>query len=123
MWQMFTIRDPNAAMVVAEARYDDDWEPIDLPALFPSRWGSGYRYSRSSFKKSKRRMSVLAASTCLRLERTPKQVRFIEHRWKKKLGTLERRDPTQRLLLTHSCRKKVTLPNGTVLPDDVETRR
>lgn len=119
LWQMFTLRDPTASMVVAEARYGDQkgWQPVDLGALFPSRWGSGYRFSRSSFKKNKGRMMVLGASTCLRLDPEPLQVRFIEHRWEKVLGSTEHRNPTQRTLHVHRCDREVRLPNGTMLPD------
>lgn len=123
LWQMFTLRDPSGAQVVASARYPGDgaWRPIDLPALFPSRWGSGYRYSRNSFKKSRGRMRVLAASTCVRLEPTPEVVRFVEIRWDKVLGSSERRDVRERELIIHRCSKSVRLVGGRILPDDAVT--
>lgn len=121
LWQMFTLRDPGGSEVVAEARYRDrGWVRIELGELFPSRWGSGYRFSRSSFKKNRGRMQVLAASTCVRLDETPLQVRFIEHRWTKVLGTLERKDPYERPLIVHRCSREVRLPNGTTLPGAVQ---
>jgi len=120
LWQMFTLRDPTAAYVVAEARYKDraGWESIELGELFPSRWGSGYRFSRSSFKKNPRRMRVLGASTCLRLPEEPTAVRFREIRWRKVMGTLDHDDETERPLYTHRCGTRVRLPGGRELPRD-----
>lgn len=121
LWQMFTLRDPSGSQTLGEARYpgETDWRPIDLPALFPSRWGSGYRYSRNSFKKNRSRMRVLAASTCLRLEPTPEAVRFVEVRWDKVLGSAERSNVREKELHVHRCEKSVRLVGGRVLPDDV----
>jgi len=120
LWQMFTVRDPGAAYVRAYARYADDpaWVPIDLGELFPSRWGSGYRYSRSSFKRSKGRMRVLGASTCLRLPEEPVLVKFTEVRWTKVMGTLDHKDEHVRTLHVHRCGVRVRLPLGRELPRD-----
>lgn len=117
IWQMFTLRDPNASQVVAFAKRGGDWEPVDLATLFPSRWGSGYRYSRNSVKKSRSRMRVLGASTCVRLAPTPDVVRFVERRWDKVLGSTARANPRERELLVHRCSARVRLADGRILAD------
>lgn len=113
-WQMFTTRDPGHSEVFAEAMVGAEWRPVDLDALFPTRWESGARYARSSFWKSTPRMRVLAASTCGRHPESPARVRFRVEKWDKTLGSLEQ--PKRRLrtdeLLEWSCDRDVKLPAG-----------
>ncbi len=118
VWQMFTLRDPTATLLVADARRGESWEAVDLPALFPTRWDSGYRFSRASFRRSPGRMEVLGASTCLRLPEPAEEVRFTEQRWRRVLGSNQRRRYTETVIHTHRCGSKVRLPGGRVLPDD-----
>ena len=68
-WQMFSLYDRGSADLEAEMLVEGSWKPLDLPEVFPTRWESGYRYSRSSFRRSKGRVRVLAASACQRVRR------------------------------------------------------
>ncbi len=116
-WQMFTLRDPGHSEVQAEALIGTEWRPIDLEALFPTRWESGPRYARSSFWKSTPRMRVLAASTCGRHPDHPARVRFSVEKWEKTLGSLEqpKRKPRTQALLEWPCDRAVALPGGRAL--------
>lgn len=116
-WQMFTLRDPSHAAVYGDAMIAGTWQPVDLEALFPTRWESGQRYSRSSFWKSTSRMRVLAASTCTRHPDQPTRVRFRVERWAKTLGQVEQ--PKHKIrteeILDWTCGSAVTLPKGRLL--------
>jgi hypothetical protein len=116
LWQMFTLRDIGSADLRAEAQVGEEWIDISLPALFPTQWESGYRYSRSSFRKNKGRLRVLAASACGRHEDRPKRIRLHHVRWTKALGSLERLKEREELVLDHRCSQAVKLPNGRMLP-------
>jgi hypothetical protein len=113
-WQMFTLRDPGHSVVRAEVEVAGAWTPIDLEALFPTRWESGPRYARTSFWKSTARMRVLAAATCGRHPDHPTRARFSVDRWKKTLGSSgsRRRGLTSEELLDWSCARDVSLPQG-----------
>jgi hypothetical protein len=116
-WQMFTLRDATHSEVFAEEEVDGAWGPVDLEALFPTRWESGPRYARSSFWKSPARMQVLAASTCGRSPDHPTKVRFHVERWPKTLGSLKQ--PKKKMkreeLVEWTCGRPVALPRGTLL--------
>ncbi|MFN7144553.1 MAG: hypothetical protein ACK4YP_12315 [Myxococcota bacterium] len=113
-WQMFTLRDPGHSELAAEAWIGGEWRPVDLEALFPTRWESGPRYARSSFWKSPKRLQVLAGATCGRHPERPTRIRFRSERWKKTLGSHEQ--PKKKLqtepLLEWSCDRKPSLPKG-----------
>jgi hypothetical protein len=112
-WQMFSLYDRGSADLEAEVRFDDEWQPIDLTELFPTRWESGYRYSRSSFRRSKGRLRVLAGSVCLRAPRRPSMVRLHQVTWKKQLGSFtERVDEQREKVLEHRCGTPVKLVGG-----------
>ncbi len=113
-WQMFTLLDRRHSALTAEAIRGDTSEPIDLGELFPTTWESGYRFSRSSFRKSPTRMRVLAAATCGRLAERPDEVRFTLTQWGKTLGDPDqpKNNPKVRTLLTWDCSRRVDLPEG-----------
>ena len=88
-WKMFTEIDPMASRIDAQIQVagSDQWQPIDLEALFPTQWESGPRYARTWFRQNPQAMKVLASSTCHRLEaQKPERVRFTVTQWQKKLG-------------------------------------
>jgi hypothetical protein len=116
-WQMFTLRDPSHAEVFGEAMVDGAWQPVDLEALFPTRWESGPRYARSSFYSSIGRMRVLAAATCKRLPTPPTRVRFRVERWPKTLGSVAqpKRNMKAQEIVDWECDRAVSLPNGRLL--------
>jgi hypothetical protein len=112
-WQMFSLFDRGSADLEAEGLFADQWRPIDLPALFPTRWESGYRYSRSSFRRSKGRMRVLAASTCVRSLPRPEIVRIHQVSWRKQLGSFTvRLEEKREELVEHRCGVPVILAGG-----------
>jgi len=112
-WQMFSLYDRGSADLEAEGLFGADWQPLDLPALFPTRWESGYRYSRSSFRRSKGRVRVLAASACVRQVPRPSIVRVYQVSWKKELGSfLLRVDEKRELFVEHRCGVPVNLAGG-----------
>lgn len=119
-WQMFTLNEPNASELRVEILTDVGWEPMDPDALFPSRWDSGYRYARGSFRKSAARLRVLGASTCWRYARAhdarPHQVRFITERWRKVAGSMKRANVRREEISTFRCGTRVPLPAGRFVP-------
>ena len=112
-WQMFSLYDRGSADVEAEMLVQGEWKPVDLPDVFPTRWESGYRYSRSSFRRSKGRVRVLAASVCSRVRPRPELVRIHQVSWTKELGSFEKRlNEKREKLLEHRCGMAVKLPGG-----------
>lgn len=112
-WQMFSLYDQGSADLEAEGRFGDEWRALDLPTLFPTHWESGYRYSRSSFRRSKGRLRVLAGSTCLRSTPRPSIVRINQVTWKKQLGSFSvRLDEKRETVLEHRCGTPVNLVGG-----------
>lgn len=119
-WQMFTTRDRNHAVLEAVGLVDGAWVPIDLEGLFPARWESGYRFDRSSFRRSRSRMAVLAAATCGRMAAhpdltEPSQLKFFEIKWRKTLGSAEQprtKVVVNREVMDWRCGRPVNLPNG-----------
>lgn len=113
-WQMFTLLDGGHSELVAEAEIGGVWEPVELEALFPTRWESGPRYARSSFWETTSKLRVLGAATCGRHPEHPTRVRFHSERWKKTLGTTrqKKRNLKTQELLEWSCARPVSLPKG-----------
>lgn len=114
-WEMFTLLDDYASVVQGEALYDGKWRPIDLEALFPTKWESGPRYTRSAFYGNPLWMSTFGEATCNRLERKPEKVRFFRIVWKKELGVSSRPAPTgmrHRPLTEWTCGQPVPQPKG-----------
>jgi hypothetical protein len=113
-WQMFTLLDKRHSELFADAQIGGEWQPIELEALFPTRWESGPRYARSSFWQSSARLRVLAAATCGRHPGNPSRVRFRVDRWGKTLGTVEqpKRKVETKELLDWPCDREVELPKG-----------
>ncbi|MEL6348414.1 MAG: hypothetical protein AAFV53_35235 [Myxococcota bacterium] len=121
-WKMFTLRDPTHSMIEAEVRRGGPWEDLALDELFPYRWESGERYARSSFRKSRGRMSTLAQSACSRYEAAygerPDEIRFYEVRWRKTRGQLrqprgKKKQERRKRLFGWECTKTRALPEGT----------
>jgi hypothetical protein len=113
-WSMFSGRATRHTQVDAFAEIDGTWIRADLPALFPTRWDSGYRWERGPFRRSKLRMGTLGASLCRRHPDGPTRVRFDEVRWKRVLGTLDqpRKNAKSKTLLEWSCDERFNLPRG-----------
>lgn len=116
-WDMFTVPGKYNKILRAEVRRNGVWHEIDLDALFPYQWGSGPRYARGSFRRSRGRMRILAGSVCHRLDATPEKVRLIQVKWRKTLGSVEqpRVKAREKTLLEWRCGTKITLPNGRTL--------
>lgn len=117
VWSMFALEQRRHFEIDAYAEIDGAWKPVDLAALFPYRWESGYRWERNSFRRSPTRMRRLGASLCRRHPERPARVRFDEVRWRKRLGSREqpRHDPKVSLLVEWSCSDSVRLPRGRTL--------
>lgn len=110
-WSMFTPRNRWQKAVDIEYLVDGAWHPVDGGAYFPTRWESGFRWDRTSFRDSTFKMTTLGAAFCDRMAAdpgspSPERVRFIEVKWKKTLGTTDQaRDAWVRykLLRDHRC--------------------
>ena len=113
-FHMFTTKRRTNYQVTGDAFIQGRWEPIDLEAMYPTRWESGHRYQRGPFRRSKTRMATLAASTCKRHDKNPQAVRFFQSSWRRQLGTTDQsvRDPKVKNLVTWRCGTPFTLPNG-----------
>ena len=112
-WKMFTELDTDASRVDAEIQVAGEWKPIDLEALFPTRWESGPRYARTWFRNSTNAMKVLAHATCERAGH-PDRVRFTVTTWRKKLGRVAKppEDAKKKPILDWDCSEEVSLPRG-----------
>ena len=122
-WKMFTKQERYHSSLEASVLVDDEWEPMDLEALFPYRWESGPRYARGVFRKHGTRMRTLANATCSRYEnahgRRPRQLNLYQVRWRKTLGSGEQprgeeNREERRPLMMWSCERDFSLPQGTV---------
>lgn len=115
-WSMFTAGGHTNSILVAEGTWGEETRPVDLAELFPTRWESGYRFSRSSFKRNTGRLSVLGASACRRIDEAtgdpPNMIDFYVVRWSKVPGSNERRNPRKDHKLAWDCRRVVRLPGG-----------
>lgn len=111
-WEMFTLLDRHNHSLSAEARIGGEWKPIDLDALFPSRWESGLRCARCWKRPISSR--TWAAATCGRHPEKPERVRFWRDTWSKTLGrkAQPKRDRAVVSILDWDCAKTVTLPAG-----------
>ena len=112
-WKMFTELDTSAARMDAEIQVGGEWKPIDLEALFPTRWESGPRYARTWFRNSANAMKVLAHATCERAGQ-PDRVRFTVTTWHKKLGRVAKppKNAKKKPILDWDCSDSVPLPKG-----------
>ena len=117
-FHVFTTKSTNNYQLDGEAYVNGRRESLSLEEMYPTRWESGHRYQRGPFRRSKIRMRTLAASTCHRDARDPKAVRFIQKRWKRRLGTTDQsiRDPEVKVLLSWDCQTPWPLPGGRSLP-------
>lgn len=111
-WSMFTVGSWGNSELTAEGVFGKERRPIDLPALFPTKWESGYRYSRSSFKGNKTLLGMLGGATCHRHPDAPDRVIFTKTRWTKVLGSNERKDPVPEQMLDWDCKNSVRQPGG-----------
>jgi hypothetical protein len=112
-WQMFSLYDRGSGDLEAEMLVNGEWQDLDLTEVFPTRWESGYRYSRSSFRRSKGRLKVLAGSSCVRVIPRPEMIRINQVTWKKELGSFDvRLDEERETLMEHRCGLGVKLPGG-----------
>lgn len=116
-WQMFTLLDKGHSALAAEMGSEAaGFAPVDLDALFPYRWESGPRYARASFRRSRVHLEILGEATCGRLaargEPAPEAVRFVELRWKKRLGRAKQPadHATRKELFTWRCGGAPRLP-------------
>jgi hypothetical protein len=113
-WHMFTHKSTGASRIDAEAEVDGSWRPIDLDALFPTRWESGPRFALSASSKS--RMNVVAASACLRHPDHPARVRFTLVRWTSTPGQAgPPEDVRPERLAEWTCGTPIRLPAGRLL--------
>lgn len=108
-WQMFTVRNDRWSDIRAEGEVAGAWQPIVLPALFPTRSESGYRYE--GFEGSDKRLGVLAAATCGRSADHPAKVRIYAQRHRLQIGRPATEDH-RKDLLTWDCADTVQLPKG-----------
>jgi hypothetical protein len=117
-WWMFTYRTKLNNAVELEAEHGTAWVTVDAEALFPTRWESGLRFERPSFRQVPYLTALLAQATCRRLERagTPADaVRVDEVKWAKTLGSAEQprnKDVDVHTLVTLPCTQPVPLPQG-----------
>ncbi len=88
-WKMFTTVDRKQRDMDGYAMWDGEWAPIDLPALFPSRWESGPRYTRKTIRRSPKHLAILAGAACGRLTERPERVLLVDVRWRSKRGQRE----------------------------------
>ena len=110
---MFSVYSSHSADLEAEILVAETWQSVDLTSLFPTRWESGYRYSRSSFRRSESRMKVLAASVCVRVPVRPELIRIHQTSWKMQPGSFDKRIEEKReQLVEHRCGTPVQLPGG-----------
>lgn len=92
-WRMFTELRPRHTDLLAETRDGaGGWSPVELAALYPSRWDEGPGYLRDDFLSDPGYVALLGADVC---ERTgAAAVRLTEITWDKTPGEREqpRRD-------------------------------
>lgn len=117
-WSMFTPRNRWQKAVDIEYQSDGDWHAVDGMDYFPTRWESGFRWDRTSFRDSSTKMRTLGAAFCGRMTAdlespSPDRIRFIEVKWKKTRGQLEQpRERWVRYKLLHDHRCGDPAPSG-----------
>lgn len=116
-WQMFTSGSRSHGAAEAEAEIGGRWEPVDLDALYPTRWDSGPRYARSAVRRNATRMKILAASVCERHPGKPARVRLYDVGWKVTIGQIEqkRTGETRKLMADWRCGDPSPMPKGYLL--------
>lgn len=115
-WQMFTTRGARHGALDAEALIDGEWRPFDLEPLFPTRWDSGPRYARSSFRANTSLVRTLADSACDRHPDKPERVRLTDVSWPVTIGEREqpRNDAKRTVRIDWKCSETARRPKGTV---------
>lgn len=108
-WQMFTLRADGNTHILAEQERDGVWTPLDLPALFPTRWESGYRYDDT--EKSHAALAMLAAAACGRMADPPVRIRLLAEKSRLVPGVGAKVKGTKELLYWE-CGGTVRLPAG-----------
>lgn len=114
-WKMFTTVDRKQRAMDGYARFDGEWQPIDLEALFPSRWESGPRYARKTIRRSGRHLATMAAAACGRLPDRPEAVKLVDVRWRSKLGVQEQTRTgkvTEKRLIEWDCERAPPTVSG-----------
>ncbi|MEC7946805.1 MAG: hypothetical protein VX265_04510 [Myxococcota bacterium] len=117
-WSMFTPRNRWQKAVDIEFQSGGAWHPVDGMDYFPTRWESGFRWDRTSFRNSSVKMRTLGAAFCARMTAddaapVPDRVRFIEVKWRKTRGQLAQpRDRWVRYKLLHDHRCGDPPPSG-----------
>ena len=100
----------------ATALINGQWVGVDLPALYPTRWESGYRYQRAHFLRRNGASPLVANSICQRMEGSPRAVRIYRVRWKRRPGdTQEARNPDVQMLTEWPCSRRLAMPKGHIL--------
>lgn len=107
-WSMFTTMDRYNFEVLAEIKVDGEWQALDLKAVFPYQWESGYRFERRHIRRSKRNLGIMAQAACGRSGLEPRAIRFQEVRWLRTPGSFDqpRRGLKKRDLGSFRCRSK-----------------
>ena len=113
-WQMFTLNEPGGSEMVIDVQVDGEWRALDVDAVLPSRWDSGYRFSRGSFRRSAARLDGDDRAGCPGV--TPDQVRFRELRWRKVVGSMARAGLREEEIRRFRCGREVALPRGRTVP-------
>lgn len=113
-WQMFTTRGTRHGALEAEALVDGAWVPFDLETLFPTRWDSGPRYARSSFRASGNLVRTLADSACDRHPDKPARVRITDVTWSVTIGRREQpqKDAKRTVRVDWACAGTARRPGG-----------
>lgn len=108
-WQMFTLRADGNTHIVAEQYRDSAWAPLDLAALFPTRWESGPRYDDTD--DSPGALKMLAAAACGRMADPPQRIRLLAEKSRLVPGVGAKVRGTKELL-NWECGRTVRLPGG-----------
>lgn len=114
-WKMFTEKSTRGTDHRAEVQLErgGPFQPIELSEYFPSRWGSGYRYSRF---RDKKRFGRVAAALCYRLDSPAYAVKIYQVRWHVKQGSTERVKPSEEVIAHHRCSRPVRGVGGRTIP-------
>ncbi len=87
-WRMFTELRATHTDLEAAAFVGDAWVPVDLAALYPSRWAEGPGYLRDDFHGRPERLARLAEDVCARVPGAAR-TRFALITWPRTLGQVE----------------------------------
>lgn len=86
-WRMFTDLRTRHSGIDAELRRDGAWAPVDLAAVYPSRWDEGPGWLRDDFVDDAPRVRRLVLDLCRRTGADA--ARLTRVRWQKTLGQRE----------------------------------